>query len=204
VHPIFHRFKRTYWSSMRFSRAWMALYTYEYRITPARLDMMIAIARDPEKGIAQMKLGETLDVCGSVVTVMLDSLEELGYVERRRIEGKGPAKQITLTPLGRAIFDEIVAELLYDGFTEHAVRQVLSSNAASDAHTVRFLARTRRFFAYLRDRLFDGSTLLYPCYLGDGDRSPDHPYRRTDHVFRLRRFRSRARPPAKGDATATP
>jgi DNA-binding MarR family transcriptional regulator len=184
---------------MRFSRAWMALYTYQYRITPARFDMMIAIARDPDKGIAQMKLGETLDVCGSVVTVMLDSLEELGYVERKRIEGKGPAKQITLTQLGRTIFDEIVADLLHDGFTEHAVRQVLSSNAASDAHTVRFLARTRRFFAYLRDRLFDRSTLLYPCYLADGDRSPDHPYRRADHVFRARRFRGR---PGRTDGSA--
>ena len=174
----------------------MAEYTYEYGVTPARLDMLIAIARDPT-GIRQAELRATLDVCGPVVSVMLDSLSELGYVERHKRPGLHQGNQVTLTKLGRTVFDEIVSELLHDGFTEHMVRQILSSAPGSDGHTARLLARTRRFLAFLRDRLLDRSTLLYPCYLEDGARSPAHPYDPSVHDVRSWGFRrDDARPAA--------
>ncbi len=166
----------------------MAVYTFEYRITPARLDMLIAIARDPT-GIPQKELSLVLDCCGAVVSRMLDSLEHLGYVARHQDERDWRANMIGLTPLGRSIFDEIIEQMLVDGFTEHMVREVLSSDSANEAYTVRLLARTRRFLAFLRQRVIDRSTLLYPCYLADGDRSPEHPYRRGDHVLFTRRRR---------------
>jgi DNA-binding MarR family transcriptional regulator len=167
---------------MRFSRNWMAAYTYEYRVTPARFDMLIVIGQEA-RGVAQNVLRGVLDVCASVVSRMLESLEDLGYVLRYEHPADRRVNWIELTPTGRAILTEITKELLLDGVAEHCVRAVLARNPADEAGTERFLARTRRFFAHLRQRVFDGSTLAYPAYLASGARDPAHPYRRSDHVF---------------------
>ncbi len=199
MHPTFQSFKRAYWSSMRFSRAWMSLYTHEYRITPARLDMLIVIGGD---GVAQRVLRRTLDVCDSVVSRMLDSLEELGYVVRSRWPPDRRVNWLHLTESGRTILDEMTKELLHDGFTEYGVREILSANPANNAVTKRTLARTRRFLVHIRQRVRDRSTMIYPAYLPDGDRDPAYPYRRAEHIYDPSRRPRRRSPPQSSAAAA--
>ena len=177
MHPIFQSFKRTYWASMRFSRAFMERYK-EYGITPARFDMLLVIAGQGGK-IAQTTLREVLDVCPSVVTVMLDSLEheDLGYVVRTPLPGaRGHAKLVIITELGSSLLHEIIDEMLTSGFTEYCVRRVLADTPTGSVQTERVLARTRRIVRHLRWRVRDSSTLVYPAYLASGERHPDHPY----------------------------
>ena len=178
MHPIFQSFKRTYWASMRFSRACMDHYR-EYGITPARFDMMLVIAGNGGR-IAQTTLREVLDVCPSVVTVMLDSLEheDLGYVVRTPLPGAARhAKLVTLTELGTSLLEEIIDEMLTSGFAEYVIRRVLSAAPAGSARTERVLERTRRIVRHLRSRVQDSSTLVYPAYLRTGERDPACPYR---------------------------
>jgi DNA-binding MarR family transcriptional regulator len=185
MHPIFQSFKRTYWSSMRFSRHWMARYYARYSVTPARFDMMIIVGQDPA-GITQADLRKTLDVCDSVVSRMLDSLEDLGYVGRAPFPEDRRMNWVFLTEHGAAVLAELTRNLLLDGVTEYGVREVLARHPANESHTERVLARTRRFFRHLRRRVRDRSTLVYPAYLATGERDPAHPYRRSDHVYEPR------------------
>ena len=182
MHPIFQSFKRTYWASMRFSRAFMYPFSESYRITPARFDMMLVIARKPD-GMPMTVLRKVLDVCPSVVTVMVKSLVKLGYVDRTLIPHAKHAKKVTLTDLGAELLAEVTQEMLFRGLSEHVVRAVLSATPADNARTERILARTRRIVAHFRRRVCDGSTLVYPAYLRGGDRDPAHPYDRAHHVY---------------------
>jgi DNA-binding MarR family transcriptional regulator len=200
VHPIFQSFKRAYWSSMRFSRAWMSVYRQEYRVTPARLDMLIIVGRD-RAGVAQNVLRQTLDVCDSVVSRMLDSLEELGYVVRARCPHDRRVNWLQLTERGHEILEEMTRKLLHDGFTEHCVRDILSADPTDNPLTERMLARTRRFLLHVRRRVVDRSTMVYPAYLADGDRDPAYPYRRGDHVYDPSRRRP-PRPAARSSSAA--
>ena len=186
MHPIFQSFKRTYWASMRFSRAWIGRYTWEYRVTPARFDMMLVIAGGKDGRIEQTALREVLDVCPSVVTVMLDSLEELGYVVRIPLPGFRHANLVILTELGRAILGKIIKAMLLDGYTECAVRVVLARSPVDEQHSERVLARTRRIVAHFRRRVRDSSTLVYPAYLATGERDPAYPYHHAQHVYATR------------------
>jgi DNA-binding MarR family transcriptional regulator len=182
MHPIFQSFKRTYWASMRFSRGAMWDFTDAYRITPARFDMMLVIATQPS-GMPMTEVRAVLDVCPSVVTVMVKSLVKLGYVEKWLIPGSGNAKEVALTELGAELLAKVSQRMLYDGLAEYFVRAVLARTPRNGPHTERVLARTRRIVAHFRSRVRDRSTLVYPAYLPDGERSPAHPYTRTRHAY---------------------
>jgi DNA-binding MarR family transcriptional regulator len=182
MHPIFQSFKRTYWASMRFSRLGMWHFFEAYRITPARFDMMLVIARKPS-GVPMATVRKVLDVCPSVVTVMVKSLVKLGYVERSLIPNAGHSKKVALTELGAELLAEVTKEMLFDGASEYIVRAVLAGLRADERPTERTLARTRRIVAHFRYRVADGSTLVYPAYLPGGARDPAHPYTRAHHVY---------------------
>ena len=186
---------------MRFSRAWMEPFWFKYRVTPARLDMLIVIGQNPY-GVAQVDVRRTLDLSPPVVTRMLDSLEELGYVVRAPYPADRRVNLLLLTVVGQKVLARMTEDLLYDGFTEYAVRAILSPDPSDDRRTDRVLARTRRFLLHLRNLLLDRSTLVYPTYTSGGDRAPEHRYRYREHVYtppRRRRPRpasARAAPPS--------
>ncbi len=169
MHPIFHSFKRLHWSSMRFSRDWAD----EFGTTPARFDMMLAIAQNG--GITQANLRRTLDVCGPVVGRMLKSLWKRGLVDRVRYQHDRRTYWIFLTESGKRRLALAQRELLEDGFTESQLPRVVSDAPHDDAVTARAFAATNVFLRRLRRRVVDGSTLLYPAYLRSDARSPDFP-----------------------------
>lgn len=169
MHPVFQSFKRAYWSSMRFQRDW----TGELGITPARLDMLVAIAHCG--GHVQKNLRRVLDVTSPVVSRMLESLEKLGLVYRVRCPTDRRTYSIMLTDAGRQLLTIACVELLYDGYTELCVKHVVSPAPHSRRATRRAFARTNADLLRLRARVTDVSTLHYPTYLRSGNRSPDHP-----------------------------
>ena len=163
---------------MRFARAWAD----EYELTPARFDMLTAIANDPA-GIAQNVLRRVLDVTSPVISRMLQSLEELGFVDRVVYPEDRRTNWITLTAEGKDLLDAAQREFLYGGFTERQVRLILMPTVTDGGVIRRTMKRTRRFLTKLRERVLDESTLKYPAYMSSGDRSPAHPLRSRAHLF---------------------
>lgn len=169
MHPVFHSFKRLHWSSMRFARDWAE----EYGTTPARFDMMLTIAR--AGGITMANLRRALDVCGPVVSRMLEALEDLGLARREPYERDRRTYWVTLTPRGQQRLAFAQAELLEEGFTETQLRIVVSADPEDEAVNERAFAIINTFLRRLRRRVVDRSTVHYPAYLRSDARDPAFP-----------------------------
>ncbi len=187
MHPIFHSFKRLYWSSMRFARDWAD----EYGITPARFDVLIIIAQG-NGGIAQGDIHRRLDVTAPVISRMLDSLEELGLVVTRPHPKDGRMHWILLTEKGRSLLRIAVRELLYEGFTERCLWMLVAPDATRHRAVERAMRHAREWMRRQRRYLVDTSTHQYPCYLTTDERNPDFPVGAKPPVFRVRRLRRAA------------
>ncbi len=170
MHPIFFSFKRAYWASMRFSRDWAE----EYELTPARLDMLLAIGRQPG-GIPQKDLRTTLDVCPPVVTRMLKALQKRGLVDRWVHPEDRRQRWLTLTDHARSMLRIVIEELFLEGLLEGFVRRIVAPHATRRVTVDRAMRRVRAILQEQRPRLTDVATLTYPGYLADGSRSPEHP-----------------------------
>jgi DNA-binding MarR family transcriptional regulator len=182
MHPIFHSYKRLYWSSMRFARDWAR----EFGITPARFDMLLIIDHDLG-GIAQADIHEILDVVEPVVSRMLTSLEKLGLVVRHEHpNGDGRMNWVTLTERGRGRVRLMAAELLYEGFTELCLRILVAPYARAPRVTAQAMRRVRELTRRQRHHLRDTSTHTYPAYLDSGERSEAYPVRDEDFFHRRR------------------
>ena len=155
---------------MRFSRDWAG----EYGLTPARIDMLIAIYRD-DAGIAQSALRDTLDVCDAVVSRMLSSLAERGQVQSWEHPLDGRMRWITLTDRARRVLRNVIEDLFHEGFIEAYVRVIVAPHATRNRDTERALRRLREILRTQRPHLTDVATLTYPAYMADGSRSPDYP-----------------------------
>ncbi len=156
MHPVFHSFKRLHWSSMRFARDWAE----EYGTTPARFDMMLTIAR--AGGITMANLRRALDVCGPVVSRMLEALEDLGLARREPYERDRRTYWVTLTPRGQQRLAFAQAELLEEGFTETQLRIVVSADPEDETVNERAFAITNTFLRRLRTRVVDRSHRSLP------------------------------------------
>ncbi len=183
VHPIFHSFKRLYWSSMRFARDWAK----EYGITPARFDVLIIIGQGGD-GIAQGDIHRRLDVTAPVISRMLDSLEELGLVVTRPHPKDGRMHWMRLTEHGRSLLRVAVRELLYEGFTERCLWLLVAPDATCRRAVERAMRHAREWMRRQRRYLVDTSTHRYPCYLATDERSPDFPVATKPPVLRLPRL----------------
>jgi DNA-binding MarR family transcriptional regulator len=138
--------------------------------------MLIAIAHGG--GITQANLRRVLDVTAPVVSRMLDALEEeRDLVSRTVYELDRRTLWVTLTERGAALLENARRELLEEGFTEVALRSVVSAEPTNEPITARAFLETNRFLRTLRRRVVDASTLWYPAYLRSDERSPDFPVR---------------------------
>jgi len=76
----------------------------EYRVTPARYDMLRIIAQEEPCGISLPEIRRLLDVSRAAVSKMTRLLEELGFVERRFDHLSKKTLCARLTDLGRKVF----------------------------------------------------------------------------------------------------
>src|SRR5579859_8237816 len=107
MNAIFFAAKRAFWSSVAVTRK--MLHAVAPGMTAARYDMMFVIAGTPTKAssfrcnvnLTQSELRRTLGVSAPVVSRMLRSLEELGWVRRARPKyGDQRQRKLTLTDQG--------------------------------------------------------------------------------------------------------
>lgn len=105
---LFYEAKHAHHSCLRLWRPWAA----EQGLTPARVDMLRAIQREPGKRVRQSELAALLNVSKTVVSVMARALERLGFLRRRPsfIDGRTFVLNLTLRAKValRALFHDAV------------------------------------------------------------------------------------------------
>jgi DNA-binding MarR family transcriptional regulator len=108
MNSTFFSCKRAHHSCLRMSRRLLGT-----DITPARFDMLYILdVCDPRGfGFFQRQLCTLLGVTAPVVSRMLTSLKELGYIYRQLDWEDGRRRIITLTDKGRALFRRLVAHI---------------------------------------------------------------------------------------------
>ena len=103
MHAILFGLKRAYWGSLAKSRR--PLREHRPRLTAARFDLLNAVRSHPLKSIWQSKLQRVLGVCRPVVTRMIKSLVELGWLTRERCAIDRRTYDVRLTDEGATVID---------------------------------------------------------------------------------------------------
>jgi DNA-binding MarR family transcriptional regulator len=134
-------------------------------LTSARGDMLSALLRRKQdfRWVPQRYLGEVLHVSAPVVSRMLRSLEELGWVVRERCPVDRRQKWVALTDKGREIIENAHKTL-----KRPAMR--LMSEAVSVGRGRDPFLNLCDFESYLlciRREFFDTSSILYPWHPDD-------------------------------------
>lgn len=70
-----------------------------WNITPPRFSALVIIGRN--KGLKLTELAEVLGIARSGVVALVDTLSEMGYVDRLNVPGDRRAYGLALTPLGK-------------------------------------------------------------------------------------------------------
>lgn len=84
-----------------------------WNITPPRYSALVIISRNP--GLKLTELARILGITRSGAVMLIDTLQEMGYVERRPCDGDRRAYALVLTPQGEADLKAIVrAALAHD------------------------------------------------------------------------------------------
>ena len=110
MHALFFGLKRAYWGTVAKSRK--LLHRYSPHLTAARFDLMHKVRGYPFR-ILQSELREVLGVSRPVLTRMLKSLVELGWVTRERGIRDRRTYEIGITEAGRRVI-----EAAYRGMVE--------------------------------------------------------------------------------------
>jgi DNA-binding MarR family transcriptional regulator len=105
MHPSVFNTKQAHLSTLLLYRE----FAEPLGLTPARMDMLRAIAIH-ERPITQAQLWRLLSVCKAVVSVMVRSLEKLGFVERTRCLWDQRTHVVKVTDAGIAALRELFYE----------------------------------------------------------------------------------------------
>ena len=89
-----------------------------FGLTPARFDMLRVVRLHAPHGAAQWKIRALLGVSGATVSRMLKSLEQLGFVERRRSERDARDVIVKLSALGKICVSLAVDALIDRGVAD--------------------------------------------------------------------------------------
>ena len=102
MHALLFGLKRAYWGGVARSRKFLR--KHWPHLTAARFDLMQAVQLYPY-GPRQHQLQRELGVCRPVLTRMLKSLVELGWVTRKRCPSDRRTYDIQITAEGKKVFD---------------------------------------------------------------------------------------------------
>jgi DNA-binding MarR family transcriptional regulator len=103
MHAILFGLKRAYWGSVARSRR--PLREHRPHLTAARFDLLLAVRSNPLKFVWQSELQRVLGVCRPVVTRMVKSLVELGWLTRERSAIDRRTYDVQLTDEGEKVID---------------------------------------------------------------------------------------------------
>lgn len=116
-------------------------------ITPARLDLLQAIARRPYDSAKQISLAVFLGVSRQTIGKMLIALEKLGLVLRGEDDADRRCLFVELTEAGRALLDRVRAIYLRSGVAAKAEARMLVDLPRNPEKNAAFaeLANTMRY-----------------------------------------------------------
>lgn len=121
MHPVFFGLKRAYYATLGLTRRTLS----KMGLTAARMDLLYVIHKKGRSPTYQHDLWRTLGVCPSVVSRMLDSLEDLGYVERHEVPTDKRCRRVTLTIRGRARIRRAIRQFIQWGYAQLALHSAL-------------------------------------------------------------------------------
>jgi DNA-binding MarR family transcriptional regulator len=165
MHAVMFGCKRAYYATLGLSRKELA----NMGLTAARFDLLYALSGGSKW--PQSALRGVLGVCASVVSRMLKSLEELGYVCRGRLVDDLRQRWVSLTDAGRARIHRAIEHFITSGYAQLALIVALVPGSAG-----RWWDESDGFFAldnaesvlrHLRRAFGDTAFLSYPWHPDD-------------------------------------
>jgi DNA-binding MarR family transcriptional regulator len=163
MHFAFFALKRTFLQAMHKVQVPMM---DRVALTPARFDLMFVLQRlRGDAGMSQSTIRLWLGVSRQAVWKMVNVLEELGFVRRKRPNPRIPRRvYVLLTKVGRVVLRRAMKKLAVrkgGGPAERAARTIFVKRWWSKPCTLMEFRRTETYFTRLRDILDDGATLHY-------------------------------------------
>jgi DNA-binding MarR family transcriptional regulator len=169
MNQIIFRTKRAFHGFLRVTRKPLAL----YGLTAARFDMMFALLPGANnqgwRGYAalQSNLRRTLGVSAPVVSRMLRSLEELGWVTRRRpASGDTRQRYVRLTDAGVGCI-RAASQALLPAARRLVHRAISFGRHRDEAEWFRHMATLESYLLQVGTYCDDTATLWYPWHPDD-------------------------------------
>lgn len=161
--------KRAFHATLRFARPLLA----RFGLTPARFDLLFALTpcayyRDHRPSCLQRDLRKKLGVTAPTVCRMLQSLEKLGLIERRRSVHDKRQRYVALTDDGLSRMESILGDLVDSDFISFAVDCALGESRWYDeGHCLVEKDAAQSMLTRLRRAFGDFATLVYPWHPDD-------------------------------------
>lgn len=158
MHAMFFGIKRVHLRVLHITRSLLR----DIPLTPARFDMMriIQLHRD---GVPQGNIQYLLGVSAPTVSVMLKSLEKLGFVVRERLSHDGRCLLVQATLLGRQTVREALARLVDSGIANRMAALGLDSDPDIAGPAVELC---RSVLSKIRKRYGDPAPFEHPWRIG--------------------------------------
>ncbi len=149
--------KQFYLGTIRLTRRWLT----PFGLTPARFNMLVAIATGGHRGLAQHDLLGLLGVTSATISRMLRSLEEIGLIVRKPHPRNPQRRWINVTAGGiyrlRAAIDEVVDS----GELAFAVAEILNPQPGKRATAEAAIKEMNILLTRARAALNDIATLTF-------------------------------------------
>jgi DNA-binding MarR family transcriptional regulator len=165
MNRIFFLLKRTFQSTLRVTRRWMA----RLRMTPARYDLMRAITMNRE-GLWQSELAGILGVTPQTVSRMLGALEARGLVGRERDQIVDRRRLwVWLTKYGWTVMRRVQKVFVSSGASTLILERATADRyAVPDEQTTRHAKiGAEMMLRHMRWSLHDPSTLYGGAFTDD-------------------------------------
>jgi DNA-binding MarR family transcriptional regulator len=141
----------------RLLRPWLL----PFGLTPARFNMMIAIASQ-RGGIPQQQLRSLLGVTTATICRMLKSLEELGFIRRTPHPQNARHRWLTLTAAGAFRLREAIIDVVDSVALPFTIAELLNPFPGNRRSADAAIRKTDRIFTRARINLGDIATLQFP------------------------------------------
>lgn len=103
-------------------------------ITPPRFSAMVIVSRNP--GLKPIQLAKVLGIARSGVVILVDALEELGYMQRHTVPEDRRAFSLSLTEKG-----QVALRAITEAVRAHDARMAASLSTQEQAHLLSLLGR---------------------------------------------------------------
>ena len=135
---------------------WALLKLREFGVTPARFDLMRLIYQRNFRWV-QSHLREHLGVARATISRMLQSLEKLGWIERKPNPSDRRTRDCVLTYEGRRIVASVMSALIWPKVIAKIVDAALGGDVEMERKAAEWLVRRLVFaFAIKRASAFVG------------------------------------------------